>query len=86
LLVPAVKGVEHVLAAADAAGSVQRVVMTSSVGAVVGDHWERGRRHVFTEADWNTTATATFLPYHRWGSWLVPAGMYCLRSSWYFGA
>ena len=74
LIVPAVKGVEHVLAAADAAGSVQRVVMTSSVGAVVGNHWERGRHHVFTEADWNQTATTTFLPYHRWELHAAPCG------------
>ena len=67
LLRPAVRGVENVLNAASAAGSVERVVMTSSVGAVVGDHWERGRDHVFTEADWNQSATSTFLPYHRWG-------------------
>lgn len=44
---------------------MKRVVMTSSVGAVVGDHWERGAHHVYTEDDWNQTATETFLPYHR---------------------
>lgn len=62
---PAVAGVENVLGAVRAAGGVRRVVMTSSVAAVVGDHWERGQHHVFTEADWNLTATATHLPYHR---------------------
>ena len=62
---PAVSGVENVLRAVDEALSVERVVMTSSVGAVVGHHWERGRDHVFSEADWNQTATETFLPYHR---------------------
>lgn len=62
---PAVAGVENVLAAASRAGGVRRVVMTSSVAAVVGDHCERGRGHVFTEADWNLTATETRLPYHR---------------------
>ena len=62
---PAVAGVENVLAAVARAGGVRRVVVTSSVGAVVGDHWERGRHHVFTEADWNLTATETHLPYHR---------------------
>ena len=62
---PAVSGVENVLRAVDEAPSVERVVMTSSVGAVVGHHWERGRDHVYTEADWNQTATETFLPYHR---------------------
>ena len=62
---PAVSGVENVLRAVDESPSVERVVMTSSVGAVVGHHWERGRDHVYTEADWNQTATETFLPYHR---------------------
>ena len=68
LIGPAVRGVENVLSAVEAAGSVERVVMTSSVGAVVGDHWERGRDHIFTEADWNLTATQSFLPYHRRGA------------------
>ena len=62
---PAVSGVENVLRAVDETPSVERVVLTSSVAAIVGDHWERGRDHVFTEADWNQTATQGFLPYHR---------------------
>ena len=62
---PAVSGVENVLRAVDETPSVERVVLTSSVAAIVGDHWERGRDHVFTEADWNQTATESFLPYHR---------------------
>jgi len=62
---PAVSGVENVLRAVNLTTSVERVVLTSSVAAVVGDHWERGRNHVYTEADWNKTATQTFLPYHR---------------------
>lgn len=62
---PAVSGVENVLRAVNSEPSVERVVLTSSVAAVVGDHWERGREHVYTEADWNQTATQTFLPYHR---------------------
>lgn len=65
VLGPAVKGVENVLSAVEQTPSVDRVVMTSSVGAVVGDHHERGPHHVFSEADWNQTATETFLPYHR---------------------
>lgn len=62
---PAVSGVENVLRAVNESPSVQRVVLTSSVAAIVGDHWERGRDHVYTEADWNQTATQSFLPYHR---------------------
>ena len=62
---PAVSGVENVLRAVGETPSVERVVLTSSVAAIVGDHWERGRNHVYTEADWNQTATQSFLPYHR---------------------
>ena len=81
LIGPAVAGVRNVLGAAGAAGSVERVVMTSSVGAVAGDHWERGPGHVFTEADWNQSATETFLPYHRHGSarHFLPHGVLQLR-------
>ena len=45
--------------------SVEKVVMTSSVAAVVGDHWERGRDHVYTEDDWNLTCCDSYLPYHQ---------------------
>lgn len=45
--------------------SVKRVVLTSSVAAVVGDHAERGRGHVYTEDDWNTTCADTNLTYHQ---------------------
>ncbi len=73
---PAVSGVENVLMAANQTPSVQRVVLTSSVAAVVGDHWERGRDHVFTESDWNQTATQTFLPYHR-HAFVILRTVYC---------
>lgn len=39
--------------------------MTSSVAAVVGNHGERGRRHIYTEDDWNLSCTDTYLPYHQ---------------------
>ena len=65
LIRPAVSGVENVLRAVNEAPSVERVVLTSSVAAIVGDHWEQGRDHVYTEADWNRSATQSFLPYHR---------------------
>lgn len=57
LVEPALRGVEHVLAACNKASSVKRVVLTSSVVAVYGDPDEQGTGHVFTEADYNTTAT-----------------------------
>jgi nucleoside-diphosphate-sugar epimerase len=50
----AVQGAANALKAATAA-RVRRVVMTSSVSAVVGDR--RHRDHLFTEADWNDDAT-----------------------------
>jgi dihydroflavonol-4-reductase len=65
LLDPAVKGTEAVLGAATRAGTVKKVVVTSSVAAVFSDAWEKGRGHVFSASDWNEAATETFLPYHR---------------------
>ena len=63
LVGPAVAGVDNVLSAVSKAGGVQAVVLTSSVAAVFGDNWERGPDHVFTEADWDESASATYLPY-----------------------
>lgn len=65
LIRPALEGVENVLAAVDRVGGVKRVVITSSISAVVGDHYERGRYHLYNEDDWDLSATDTFLPYHR---------------------
>lgn len=65
LVGPAVSGVESVLSSISRVGAdtVERVVMTSSIVAAIGDNWENGRDHVITEADWNTSASASFLPY-----------------------
>lgn len=62
---PAVEGVVNVLESVDRTPTVKRVVLTSSVTAVVGDHGERGPDHIFTEADWNLTSRSDYLPYHR---------------------
>jgi nucleoside-diphosphate-sugar epimerase len=35
-----------------------------AAGAVVGVHDERGTGHMFTEDDWDLSASETFLPYH----------------------
>lgn len=50
LVAPAVNGTREVLAAALRAGTVRRVVLTSSMGALTD---EPDRAHVLTEADWN---------------------------------
>ncbi len=43
--------------------SVKRVVLTSSVAAVYGDPEERGKGHVFTEADWAIAPKEQYIPY-----------------------
>lgn len=65
IITPAVEGVRNVLGSATRVGGVRRIVMTSSVAAVVGDNFERGPDHVFTEDDWDLLATDDFLQYHR---------------------
>ena len=57
---PAVQGTRNVLSAALEAG-VDRVVVTSSIAAVMDD--TRPPDHVFTEADWNESATLESSPY-----------------------
>lgn len=52
LVRPAVQGTLRVLRAAAAAGSVQRVVLTSSVAAIAYGH-DRPESYVFTEDDWS---------------------------------
>lgn len=63
LIKPAILGTENVLNSVNAAGTVRRVVLTSSTAAVFTDAYERGRGHVFTEDDWNVSATRTKFPY-----------------------
>ena len=57
----AVKGTENVLSAVQDAGTVRRVILTSSVSAVLDD--ARPPDHLFTEADWNDSATLKTEPY-----------------------
>ncbi|MDY0004579.1 MAG: NAD-dependent epimerase/dehydratase family protein [Polyangia bacterium] len=57
----AVKGTRNVLESARKAGSVETVVLTSSVAAVTGH--DRPEGHVFTEKDWNQTSTLKDEPY-----------------------
>lgn len=58
---PAVRGTKNVLAAARRAGTVERVVLTSSIAAVVDP--EQPEDHLFTEQDTNRSATLAESPY-----------------------
>ena len=64
LIKPAVAGVEAVLAAATRAGTVKRVVLTSSIAAVFAALADKGPSHLFSEADWNEASSKDYLPYH----------------------
>lgn len=61
LVDPAVQGTRNVLAAAHRAGTVQRVVLTSSMAAMSD---EPGSDHVLTEADWNEKSSLVRNPYY----------------------
>lgn len=63
LIRPAVEGTENVLNSVNKTPTVRRVVLTSSTAAVFTDPHERGKDHVFTEADWNITARPNKFPY-----------------------
>lgn len=60
LVDPAVNGTHEVLTAAVRAGSVRRVVLTSSMAAVTDEPEDR----VLTEADWNTRSSLDRNPYY----------------------
>jgi nucleoside-diphosphate-sugar epimerase len=60
----AVRGTDTVLRAAARCPTVERVVVTASSVTVFGDAHERGRGHVFTDADWNTIADRDRFPYY----------------------
>jgi nucleoside-diphosphate-sugar epimerase len=65
LVTPAVQGVQNVFHSAITAGTVHRIVLTSSAAAIYGDavdirNTESG---IFTEKHWNTTSSAIHQPY-----------------------
>ena len=62
ILDPAVKGTANVLASVRRAGTVKRVVLTSSIAAIF-DHTQP-RDKVYTEADWNQGSTLGSEPYN----------------------
>lgn len=65
LVRPALEGTRNVLEAVNAAPSVKRVVLTSSVAAIYGDNdeIERVPGQVFTEENWNETSSVDHNPY-----------------------
>eukprot|EP00890_Picochlorum_soloecismus_P005942 jgi/Picsp_1/6349/NSC_03698-R1_nucleoside-diphosphate-sugar epimerase len=63
LLRPAVQGIENILSSCTREPSVRRVVVTSSVGAMAHDFWEKGKDHLLCEEDWNETSSADSMPY-----------------------
>ncbi|PNW80612.1 hypothetical protein CHLRE_07g324800v5 [Chlamydomonas reinhardtii] len=70
LIDPMLAGVDNVLSAVNRAPSVKRVVMTSSISAICTTASDKpkpadGSVLLYTEHDWNTTATEDFIPYAR---------------------
>lgn len=64
LIKPALEGTLNVLQAANDTEGVKRVVLTSSVAAIMGDNTDiplNGK--AFTEADWNKSSSPTHSPY-----------------------
>ncbi|HNQ37777.1 MAG TPA: NAD-dependent epimerase/dehydratase family protein [Prolixibacteraceae bacterium] len=65
LIGPAVEGVRNVFASIRKAGTVRRVVLTSSIAAIYGNAIESESidGKTFTEEHWNSTSSLTDLPY-----------------------
>lgn len=63
LVRPALEGTKNVLNGVEETDSVRRVVLTSSVAAIYGDHSDMRGKEAFTEEDWNTTSSLTHQPY-----------------------
>lgn len=65
LIQPALQGTRNVLFSANDSGSVKRVVLTSSIVAMVGDARDVKEQNngVFNEKSWNTSSSAEYQPY-----------------------
>ena len=65
LIDPALKGTANVLEAANKNESVKRVVLTSSVAAIMGDNTDADAKpdRTMTEADWNASANISHQAY-----------------------
>jgi nucleoside-diphosphate-sugar epimerase len=66
MLEPALRGTQNVLASVEKAKSVDRVVMTSTVGAIFGDYIDvlSMKDQTLSEAYFNTSSTIENNPYH----------------------
>lgn len=66
MLEPALQGTRNVLASVERTPSVERVVMTSTVGAIFGDYIDvrQMKGSVLSEAYFNTSSTLETNPYH----------------------
>ena len=65
LVDPAFEGTRNVLESANRAGTVQRIVLTSSVAAIMGDAIDADQLpdRSFNESHWNTTSSLEHNPY-----------------------
>ena len=65
LVDPALQGTRNVLETANRAESVKRVVLTSSVAAIMGDNVDALNKvnRTMTEEDWNTSSSLNHQPY-----------------------
>ena len=63
LMEPAVNGTKNVLEQVAKTPSVDKVIVTSSIAAMVADASETSRDHPLTEDVWNRTASLTYQPY-----------------------
>lgn len=65
LIDPALQGTKNVLETCNRISSVKRVVLTSSVAAILGDNIDSLQvpNHTFTEEHWNTTSNLKHQPY-----------------------
>ena len=66
LLEPALQGTRNVLASVERAPTVERVVMTSTIGAIFGDYIDvmKMKNRTLTEEYFNTTSSLENNPYH----------------------
>ena len=66
LVKPAKEGTQNVLGSVNRAGTVKRVVLTSSVAAIYGDTIDARNVHngIFTEEHWNDTSSVDHQPYN----------------------